>query len=387
MTEILRKLFPGPPDTPVVPPGMYQRIVADPPAIPYRLHLRVDPGGRGLLIVNASTVLHLNETATAIAWHVVQGTAEDEAAAWTARRFRVSRARARRDGRLIRDQIEALAEGEDQDPVAVMGMDRRDPYAIRPAVPYRLDLALTYRLGDGQAQDPQARRRVDRELETAEWIRVLDQAWSSGVPHVVFVGGEPTVRDDLLDLVRHAEALGQVAGVVTHASRLASPGRMDGLSQAGVDHLLIVVDEDSPAARQGLEAAVRSDVFSAAHLTLLTDDDIPARLGVLKEAGITHVSVTTPPGPQCEETLRRAEQAVADLGLVLVWDLPVPFSLANPIRLEVEEDLGRRAWLYVEPDGDVLPALGTDTVLGNLTRDSLETVWRRDGEALPTKSG
>jgi MoaA/NifB/PqqE/SkfB family radical SAM enzyme len=34
-----------------------------------------------------------------------------------------------------------------------------------------------------------------------------------------------------------------------------------------------------------------------------------------------------------------------------------------------------KAWLYVEPDGDVLPAQGINRVLGNLLRDQWESVW------------
>ena len=33
-----------------------------------RIHLRVDPDGNGTLIVNASSVMHLNPTATYMAW-------------------------------------------------------------------------------------------------------------------------------------------------------------------------------------------------------------------------------------------------------------------------------------------------------------------------------
>ena len=39
--------------------------------IPYRLHLRIEPDGSGLLIVNASTVVHLNHTAAEYAYHLV----------------------------------------------------------------------------------------------------------------------------------------------------------------------------------------------------------------------------------------------------------------------------------------------------------------------------
>jgi hypothetical protein len=270
---------------------MVHRMTADPSAAPYRVHLRVEPDGRGLLIVNASTVLHLNETATAYAWHFLQGHDDEETALWISRHFRVTRGRARRDGRLIRDQIQALAEGEDQDPVVVMGMDRSEPYADRPSAPYRLDLALTFRTADGSKDDPRAGRRVDRELETDEWKAILSQAWSAGIPHVVFTGGEPTTRADLSQLVRHAESLGQVSGVVTAGDRLADAARLDRLLRAGVDHLLVVVDPDAPDSLHGLKHAVDADVFCAAHLTLAptSKSAIAGHLRQLKSSGITRL--------------------------------------------------------------------------------------------------
>ncbi len=34
------------------------------------------------------------------------------------------------------------------------------------------------------------------------------------------------------------------------------------------------------------------------------------------------------------------------------------------------------AWLYIEPDGDVLPAQGINQVLGNILKDPWETIWQ-----------
>ena len=70
----------------------------------------------------------------------------------------------------------------------------------------------------------------------------------------------------------------------------------------------------------------------------------------------------------------------ADLNIALTFDLPVPYSAQNPVALETEEDDlpsgAGRAWLYVEPDGDVLPAQGmADQVLGNFLRDEWETIY------------
>jgi MoaA/NifB/PqqE/SkfB family radical SAM enzyme len=65
--------------------------------------------------------------------------------------------------------------------------------------------------------------------------------------------------------------------------------------------------------------------------------------------------------------------------LELVWNLPVPYSARHPVALEVDDarmEGAGRAWLYVEPDGDVRPAQGDPKVLGNLLRDPWEKIWK-----------
>jgi hypothetical protein len=49
-------------------PGIYQYQAPPDAPHPYRLHLRIEPGGEGLLIINAKTVLHLNQTAAEYAF-------------------------------------------------------------------------------------------------------------------------------------------------------------------------------------------------------------------------------------------------------------------------------------------------------------------------------
>src|SRR4030067_1269837 len=87
----LRYLFHNPfaPIHPL-PAGTYH--FQSPPDAPhqYRLHLRLAPGGACLLIVNAPTVLHLNQTAAEYAWHLVRGTDEGEVGQTVAARYRIA---------------------------------------------------------------------------------------------------------------------------------------------------------------------------------------------------------------------------------------------------------------------------------------------------------
>ncbi len=52
----------------------------------------------------------------------------------------------------------------------------------------------------------------------------------------------------------------------------------------------------------------------------------------------------------------------------------MPYSASHPVALEALQDEtpsgAGRAWLYVEPDGDVLPEQGhSQSILGNFLRD------------------
>ena len=53
----------------------------------------------------------------------------------------------------------------------------------------------------------------------------------------VFTGGEPTLRDDLPELVAHAQRNGQITGLNTNGRRLASRKFIEELVEAGLDHV------------------------------------------------------------------------------------------------------------------------------------------------------
>jgi len=85
--EAVRNLFTQKEPLPV---GVYHYQAPPDAEFPYRLHLRLEPDGDGVLIVNASTVLHLNQTAAEYAYHLVQGTPDEDAARAIATRYQVS---------------------------------------------------------------------------------------------------------------------------------------------------------------------------------------------------------------------------------------------------------------------------------------------------------
>jgi MoaA/NifB/PqqE/SkfB family radical SAM enzyme len=82
-------------------------------------------------------------------------------------------------------------------------------------------------------------RARPRDLTTAQWQRFLDQM-SGACPHVYFFGGEPMLRTDLLQLVRHAAELGMIAGINTNGTFLRGRGQQ--IVDAGLDYILVSID-------------------------------------------------------------------------------------------------------------------------------------------------
>ena len=81
----------------LIPAGVYHyQTPADGPD-QYRLHLRVGEEGEGLLIINASTILHLNQTATEYAFHLIKDVQPEKVAKEIAGRYQISQEEARND--------------------------------------------------------------------------------------------------------------------------------------------------------------------------------------------------------------------------------------------------------------------------------------------------
>ena len=364
-----------------LPAGMYHYMAPPEDARNYRLHLRLEPDGNGILIVNAATVLHLNQTAAEYAFHLVQRTPEKLVAREISSRYHVRQDQALADFHDLVERIDSMVTTVDLDPVEYLGFDRFTPYSGIISAPYRLDCALTYRLPASADQSTAPTKRVSRELTTSEWEAIIDKAWQVGIPHIIFTGGEPTLRDDLAQLIAHTEKNGQVSGLLTDGLRLADANYLSTLLQTGLDHVMIVLQPDNPEAWKSLQNVLVDDLFVAVHLTFTpqTAAEVPGIIDRLKQMGVKAISLSST-DPSLHDKLQAARDQAANLQLSLVWDLPVPYSSMHPVALELEENEhvegAGRAWLYVEPDGDVLPGQGINQVLGNMLTEAWESIWQ-----------
>ena len=365
-----------------LPSGIHHLQATLPGDQPYRLHLRLRENGTGVLVVNASTILHLNPTATEYAYHFIKGTPAEEAARAISKRYRISRGLALEDYNDFVARIQTLIETPDLDPISYLDFERTAPHSGDLTAPLRLDCALTYRLPKGTKAEYAPTKHVDRELSTGEWQSILDIAWQAGIPHVTFTGGEPTLREDLPALVARAEKNGQVCGLLSDGLKLKERAYLSTLLNTGLDHLLFLLQPGNRDSWGALERIMPEDLFTTVHLTVDKAsvkklDSILERLAGLEVTSLSIGLADTAVRDSVDEALDKA----AHLGMKLNFDLPVPYSATNPVALETAEDDvpsgAGKSWLYVEPDGDVLPAQGmADQVLGNMLRDPWEKIYR-----------
>jgi AdoMet-dependent heme synthase len=92
------------------------------------------------------------------------------------------------------------------------------------------------------------------ELTAAEGLRLLDELARFGhpLPHVVFTGGDPLERADLLDLIRHARGLGLGASVAPSATPRLDEGAIVALKAAGAQAISLSLDGSSSARHAAL---------------------------------------------------------------------------------------------------------------------------------------
>jgi radical SAM protein with 4Fe4S-binding SPASM domain len=319
----------------------------------------------------------------------------------------VSRAQAEEDYEAFRGQFEFLISPEAPCPICEMELETISPFSSRPSAPYRMDLAVTYRCNNDCAHCYNARPRNGKELSTDEWKNVIDRLWEIGIPHIVFTGGEPTLRADLRDLIAYAQFKGQITGINTNGRRLKDLDYLKSLHDAGLDHVQITLESAAPAIHDGMVAArgawqdtvaglknaLSLKLYVMTNTTLLTDnvDSLPETLAFLGETGVRTVGLNalihSGKGAQvgtglAEESLppllELAKQSTARYSQRLIWYTPTQYCHFDPILLNLGVK-GCTAALYnmcIEPDGSVIPCQSYYSSLGNILSEPWPSIWQ-----------
>jgi len=379
-----------------------------------RVHLRIDrtsesQGWSGILLINASRLFHLNATAATMAYLVLKEVPEIDAVRALVRRFQVSRNQAQQDYAQFVLDFNKLLWSDGACPVHELDLEVTAPFSIQPSAPYRMDLALTYRCNNDCAHCYNARPRNYAEISTDSWKQILDRLWEIGVPHIVFTGGEPTLRDDLPELIAHTERNGQITGINTNGRRLSDDRFVERLIQAGLDHVQITVESHDPSIHDrmvnkqgawnqtisGLQNVLKSRLYVMTNTTMLRQNSpyLGKTLDFLAEMGVPTIGLnaliyaghglTVGTGlaeSELAPLLEIARDRTGIFGQRLIWYTPTQYCNFDPVQMNLGIK-GCSAALYnmcIEPDGAVIPCQSYYQPLGNLLSDPWNSIWNHN---------
>ena len=105
-----------------------------------------------------------------------------------------------------------IAEG--REPTEKIGQLSIGQYAHKMKAPHRMDLMISSMSKDGKWNCNQkclhcyaaGQNYADKkELSTEEWKKIIDKCRKAMIPQLTFTGGEPTKRDDLVELIDYSK--------------------------------------------------------------------------------------------------------------------------------------------------------------------------------------
>jgi len=240
-----------------IPPGRYTYRGID-KFSGMSLQLRVEPSEQGIMVINANTVLHLNHTATAYAYYFMQGMPQKNVIAKIRRMYRVNAETAKIDYEKLVYTVSTLAQTEKIDPVTFLEIEKEEPFSRLYSAPLRMDLALTFRCQNDCVHCYAGGPHEIPELNTQQWKNVIDKLSEIGVFIVTFTGGEPTLREDLPELLLYAQSKGMVTGLISNGRRLKDKAYVDVLEKASLDFVQITLESHKPEIHDSITGATGS---------------------------------------------------------------------------------------------------------------------------------
>jgi radical SAM protein with 4Fe4S-binding SPASM domain len=393
-----------------------------PPKIPYgrytyrgkdkfaglALQLRVEPDGQGVMVINANSVLYLNETATAYAYFFMQGLATAAVLKKIRRMYRVNAKTAKSDYEKLVYAVSTLAQTQKICPVSFLDVKTIEPFTQQYTAPLRMDLALTFKCQNDCMHCYAGGPHETSELTTDQWKEVIDRLWKIGVFILTFTGGEPTLREDLPELLLYAQNKGMVAGLITNGRRLKDKSYVETLEKTGLDFVQITLESRKAEIHDlmtgtkgswketvaGIRNAVQTKIYVTTNSTLskYNVNDFLKTIEFIKELGVRAFGCNSLiysgkastvreefalSSDALNEILPQIRDKANQLGLKFLWYTPTQYCHFDPVKLGlgVKSCTAAMVNMCVGPAGDVYPCQSYFESLGNILKDDWQKIW------------
>jgi radical SAM protein with 4Fe4S-binding SPASM domain len=366
----------------------------------------------GLLVLRPNRAHFLNRTATEMLARLYAGDAPDVQAIVrdTAQTYGIPEGRAESDLQRLLASVAALL-NDDVCGAPAVRETRFGSHARE--LPVISEVALTYRCQNRcwfcYASSPDRGREV-REMSTAEVCKVIDRIYDEAhCPTISFTGGEPTLREDLPELIAYAKGKGMRVNLITNGLRCADGAYVAGLAAAGLDSAQVSLEagsaevHDRIVAHPGAFALSTQAVHTLRSAGIHTHTNTTICAGnrdhleelvtyIARELGSEYLSMnmvirtgTALEHPGIGISYREIGPLISSAqawarreGVRLVWYSPLPYCLFNPVQagLGSKSCAAADGLLSVNPSGDVLPCSSFEQGLGNLLTHTFHQVWQ-----------
>ena len=327
-----------------------------------------------------------------------------------------SKKRLREDLRTIMDTFKQVAYGEEV--TADIGYLSIGDYADHMTAPHRMDIMVSAMEKQGHwncnqccvhcyaAGQPDS---SETELTTEQWKQVLDKLRKIGVSQVTFTGGEPTMRDDLFELIGYSRWF--VSRLNTNGIKL-TPEYCAKLCENEIDsvqitfyssdrdiHNRLVGANHYDETVAGIENALAAGLSLSVNTPLCTlNKDYVETLRFLKEKGVMYVTcsglITTGNAlKNASESLQLSPKEISDI-LAAAAD----YAYANGMEISftspgwIDGDFFAEHALStpncgaclsnmaITPGGNVVPCQSwlSGEPLGNFLTDNWEDIWNSE---------
>ncbi len=371
----------------------------------HRFHLRSDPGGEGVLLIDASKIIRLNGTALDFTRFMLEGKSDEMVVKGIRKKYKkVKKEDVLKDYKSFKKNLLGVINNDEK----VESNIKMEPYDISKlalSAPYRMDLAITYKCQNKCCHCYNEPKREIKEIPKEKWMEIIDKLWDIGVPHIVFTGGEPTLNGDLPELIAHAEKKGQITGLITNGRKLSDKKYLDSLVKAGLDHVQITLESfngdthDNITGTQGswketvagIKNAENVDIYLSTNSTVIQQNknEIVETIEFISGLGVKNVAlnglIRSGSGKEGDAVsmeeistlLPQVKEIAEKKDLNFIWYTPTPYCELNPVNMElgIKQCTACIINMAIEPNGDVLPCQSYYKPMGNLLSDPWEEIW------------
>jgi radical SAM protein with 4Fe4S-binding SPASM domain len=366
-----------------------------------------------ILIIRPNKIQHVNETAFEMLYALYhQGQPPDDVVQQLAGRYQVPERRLLHDLAALLESLQAIMK-EEYARAPLISTIPFDQNSIQ--FPVLSEIAVTYRCQNRcdfcYASSPYRGREVE-EMKTAEIRQVIDKICDEAqVPTISFTGGEPTLREDLPEMIAHARSRGMRTNLITNGIRCADEKYVDELAAAGLNSSQVSLEAHEAGLHdritgnagsfdktvRGIHRLKDAGIHTHTNTTIsrLNKNHLPPlvryvketfdfpylsmnmiiRTGIARDNENVEISYSAITG-----ILRPVLDLCERLGIRFVWYSPTPYCIFNP----VDHNLGSKSCacvsglVSVNPAGDVLPCSSFGQGVGNLLKESFARIWNSD---------